>query len=1062
MKTDRRYVHEYENPAVVGVNREQPRASFLPCPDRESALRSDYLESPWKLSLNGKWRFKLVENPDSVPDNFYEPEFGDENWDLIEVPSNWQLLGYDIPIYLNVRYPFPPNPPYVPQDWNPTGLYRRSFTLDCDLTGKRVFLCFEGVNSAFYVWVNGHYVGFSKDSRLPAEFDITPYVQRGVNVVAVKVLRWSDGSYLEDQDMWRLSGIYRDVYVYIAPETRVRDFFVKTLFDEKYVDADLDVLVKIRNYSSIEKRNVELEVELLDSDGKPVFPQPLKQKVDTLKPGEEKYLGLRERVQSPRKWSAEDPYLYTLLITLKDEGGNVLEVIREFVGFRQVEVKDGQLLLNGVPILLKGVNRHEHDPVVGHAVSKDVMEKDVLLMKSYNFNAVRTSHYPNHPYWYHLCDKYGLYVIDEANIECHGLANFRHLPLRNEPANNPEWTPAFMDRVIRMVERDKNHACVIMWSLGNESGYGFNHDAAAEWIRNYDRTRVIHYEGATHAMWALGYVPKCTDVIGVMYPTLEFLDWLATELQDARPVVMTEYAHAMGNSLGNFKEYWDLVLKRRRLIGGFIWDWVDQGILKEEGGVKYFAYGGDFGEKDHDGNFCINGIVFPDRTPQPAVWECKKVQQPVEAEPVDLEIGEVRIVNRFDFLRLDEAVEILWEVRADGKTLQEGRVETPPLEPGRRAQLGTRFTVQGGVVRIPYRLPEPKPGTEYWLFLRYKLKRDFPWARKGFEIGWSQFKLPVKAPESAPLRVSDMPELSLEEGERSIRVVGKDFELVFDKSSASFTLSREGKPLVKGFNPLEVWRAPTDNDEGGWMARMSVRWRDAGLNRIRHNVKWVRASKIAPQVVLIETCLRSEASDTKLGFTSSLKISICGNGDIRISTDVRPDEDLPPLPRAGFTLQLPGDFSNITYYGRGPHENYVDRKFGAAIDVYSTSVDEMFVPYLKPQECGNRCDVRWVAVSNQVGLGVLVIASNLMEFSAHRCTPHDLEAARHPHEIKWREDVYLHLDYGQRGLGGASCGPDTLPQYELWPKPFHFEVVLRPLKPGDDPVESAKYKRHAL
>ncbi len=1050
MAADPKYLHEYENPAVVGVNREPPRAAFLPCPDRESALRSGFLESPWKISLNGKWRFKLVPNPSQVPPGFHEPSFDDSEWDEIEVPSCWQLLGYDRPIYLNVRYPFPPNPPYVPKDWNPTGLYRRRFNLDADLEGKRVFLVFEGAGSAFYVWVNGKYVGFSKDSRTPAEFDVTPFVRRGENLIAVEVLRWSDGSYLEDQDMWRLSGIFRDVYVYLAPEVRVRDFFVKTRFDERYEDADLEVLVKVRNYSSSERRGLAVELELLDAEGRPVLDKPLSQSVAAVKPGEEVYLNFKCRVRSPRKWSAEDPYLYNLLITLKDESGRVLEVIREFVGFRQVEVRDGRILVNGRPVYLKGVNRHEIDPVRGYAVTKELMELDAKLMKQLNFNAVRTSHYPNHPYWYHVCDRYGIYVIDEANIECHGLANIGRagLILRNEPANNPEWLPAFMDRVVRMVERDKNRPCVIMWSLGNESGYGFNHEAAAAWVKAYDPTRLVHYEGATHVLWSKGFVPKSVDVISVMYPTLEFLEWLATELQDDRPVIMCEYAHSMGNSTGNLKEYWDVIRKHRRLCGGFIWDWVDQGLLKEENGVRYFAYGGDFGEEIHDGNFNINGIVFPDRTPQPAVWECKKVQQPVEAEPVDLSRGLVKIENRFDFLRLDEVVEVRWEVRAGGRVLQEGVLAAPAVGPRESA-----------TIQVPYKLPEPEPGTEYWLVLRYKLIRDFPWAGRGFEVGWSQFKLPVRAPEPPPLRAAEMPAVRLELGE-AVRVVGEGFELTFDTRTASFTYTYRGRPLIKGFNPLEVWRAPTDNDEGGWMARTAYKWREVGLDRVQHRVESVSASLLAPQAALIEAWVRTEAPDTRLGFRSRLRLVVYGNGDVRVAADVKPDEGLPQLPRAGFTLQLPGALSRVVYYGRGPHENYVDRKWGAMVDVYSTTVDEMFVPYLKPQECGNRCDVRWAALRDGEGYGVLAIADELMEFSAHRCTPHDLAAAKHPHEIKWREDVFAHLDYKQRGLGGASCGPDTLPQYDFWPEPFHFEVVLRPLKPGDDPVKLGKLKRH--
>lgn len=1049
---DRRYLHEYENPSIVGVNREPPRAAFLPCPDRDSALSSGFLESPWKISLNGRWKFKLVQSPEQAPPGFHEPGFDDSGWDEVEVPSCWQLLGYDKPIYLNFRYPFPPHPPYVPQDWNPTGLYRKRFKLDAELEGRRLFLVFEGAGSAFYVWVNGRYVGFSKDSRTPAEFDITPYVKPGENLVAVEVLRWSDGSYLEDQDMWRLSGIFRDVYAYLAPEVRIRDFFVKTRFGEDYVDAVLEVLVKVRSYSREEKRGLAVELELLDADGRPVLERPLVRFVGGVKPGEEVYVTFQCEVKAPRKWCAEDPYLYSLLLTLKGHDGSVLEVIREFVGFRQVEVRDGRVLVNGKPVYLRGVNRHEIDPVRGYAVTRELMELDVRLMKQFNFNAVRTSHYPNHPYWYYLCDKYGVYVVDEANVECHGIASIGKTgPLRNEPANNPEWLPAFMDRVIRMVERDKNRPSVIMWSLGNESGYGFNHEAAAAWVRGYDPTRPVHYEGAVHVLEVGGSVPRSVDVISVMYPSLDFLEWLATELRDDRPVIMCEYAHSMGNSTGNLKEYWDVIRKHRRLCGGFIWDWVDQGLLKEEGGVKYFAYGGDFGEEDHDGNFNINGVVFPDRTPQPALWECKKVQQPVEAEPVDLSRGLVKIENRFDHLKLSEAVEILWEVRADGRTLQEGRLEAPDLEPG-----------EWEVIYVPYELPSPEPGTEYWLVLKYVLSRSFPWAEKGFIVGWSQFKLPVRAPEPPPLRIPEMPPLEVGDSDGSLRIAGRDFELVFCKRTASFSYVFKGRQVVRSFNPLEVWRAPTDNDEGLDGRGAARKWREVGLNRVVHKVLWVHAHRAAPQVAVVSAGLRTEAPDTGLGFTSTLELTVYGNGDVRVAVDVKPDEGLPVLPRAGFTLGLPGSFSRVAYYGRGPHENYVDRRFGAMVDVYETTVDEMFVPYLKPQENGNRCDVKWVALRDGDGVGLLAVATSSMEFSAHRCTPHDLESAKHPHEVKWRDEVYLHLDYRQRGLGGASCGPDTLPQYELQPEPFRFEVILKPLEPGSDHIRLSKIKRYSF
>ena len=1053
MVKDRRYLHEWENPKIVEVNREPPHASFIPHPSRESALRSEFYESPWKFSLNGEWKFKLVENPSQAPEGFYKPDFDDSSWDTIPVPSNWQMLGYDMPIYVNRGYAFPVNPPYVPLDNNPTGLYRMWFKFDAkELKGRQVFIVFEGVDSAFYLWVNGRFVGYSQDSRVPAEFNVTPYIRDGDNLVAVMVLRWSDGSYLEDQDMWRLSGIYRDVYLYLASEVHIRDFFIKTSFDREYRDSDLDVLVKVRNYSGELKRNLNVELELFDADERPVFEEPLRGTVTEIKPGEEAYLTFKERVREPRKWSAEDPYLYKLLITLKDERDNVLEVVRAYVGFRQVEIRNGQILVNGVPVLLKGVNRHEHDGVRGHVVTKELMIKDITLMKRLNFNAVRTSHYPNHPLWYHLCDKYGLYVMDEANIECHGLANIRQagLTMENEPANNVEWLNAFMERCVRMVERDKNHPSVIIWSLGNEAGYGFNHEAIAAWISAYDPTRPIFYDGASRLIHTQRRVPRSVDLIDAPYPTIDYLIWLATEFEDDRPIIMREYAHSMGNSTGNLKEYWDVIRRYRRLCGGFIWDWVDQGLLKEENGIKYWAYGGDFGDvhfKRRAGNFCINGIVWPDRTLQPAVWECKKVQQPVEAEPVNLENGEVRIFNRYDFTRLDEAIEIWWELKADGEILQKGRVSTPLVKPHDSA-----------IIRIPYEKPYLRPGTEYWLILRYRQARDTPWAEKGYEVGWTQFKLPFKTPEPKPINITKEPPLRIKEDDDCIMITGKDFMVAFDKDNASLSYTYKNNLFIKSSSLLEVWRAPTDNDA----ARIAHEWLKFGLDRIEHHIKGIRVTQLTPPVVQLELWLKSSALGVDAGFNSYHRLLFYGNGDVHISSRIEPDETLPPLPRIGLMLRIPGKYHFITWYGRGPHENYQDRKEGAMIDVYSGTVEDQYVPYIKPQENGNKTDVRWVTLRDENGCGLMAIAMPVMEMSAHYFTAYDLTKAKHTHELRWREDIYLHLDYKQRGLGGASCGPDTLPQYEIYPEPIYFEVIIRPIKPEDNIIELGKRRRYVI
>ena len=1031
---------DWENPRIVERRRESAHTTLVAYPDEKTALTCKREDSPWFLTLNGDWKFKLHGNPHAVPEDFYKLNYDPKDWDTIPVPSNWQMLGYDKPIYVNVRYPFNADPPRVPHDWNPTGLYLRTFMIPEEWDDKQIFLVFEGVDSAFYVWVNGQVVGYSQDSRLPAEFNITSYVHPGENLIAVQVLRWSDGSYLEDQDMWRLSGIYRDVYLYCTPKVHIRDFFVRTILDDEYRDAVLKIRINIQNYSSCEAKPHIVEVKLFDEDGSPVFDEPLRRSIENLKPHREVTFEVEKKISNPKKWSAETPYLYTLLFTLKTETGKIVEAESCKVGFRQVEIKDGQILINGVPVLLKGVNRHEHDDESGHTVTVESMIKDIKLMKRFNFNAVRTSHYPNHPAWYDLCDEYGIYVIDEANIECHGLANIRGPHYRKEPANDPEWLHAFMERSVRMVERDKNHPCVIMWSLGNESGFGPNHEAAAGWIHGYDPTRPVHYEGAIHKS---GKVSRSIDVLSVMYPSIERLIQLAEDPDEDRPLIMCEYAHSMGNSTGNLKEYWELIHKYKRLCGGFIWDWVDQGLKRRtEDGREYWAYGGDFGDEPNDGNFCINGLVWPNREPQPAMWECKKIQQPVDVEAVDLANGKIRILNKYDFTDLS-ILDIFWELTEDGEVIQQGmlpKLHTPPRE--------------SCVVTVPFVKPKLKPGGEYWLTVRFKLSRDTLWAEKGHEVGWVQLKMPFEAPPGPTVRVEEMPDLQLEESNTGIAIVGNDFTITFDKESgriSSFTF--KGLELMKRGPQLNVWRAPTDNDA----PRLARRWREAGLDRLKHEVNEIIAEKLSPQLVRVkvESTLLTASVEK---FRCRYVYKIYGSGDIIVETDVKPLADLPPLPRIGLQLIIPGGFNTFTWYGRGPHENYCDRKEGAPVGVYSGTVDEQFVPYIMPQENGNKTDVRWVSLTSSSGLGLLAVGMPLMEVSAHHYTTEDLTRAKHTYELKRREDITLNLDYKQSGLGGGSCGPDTLPKYLVKPDPVHFSVRLRPLSPSESAMEISKQR----
>ncbi|MDO8685826.1 MAG: glycoside hydrolase family 2 TIM barrel-domain containing protein, partial [Clostridiales bacterium] len=617
----KRTINDWENPAVVEINKEPGHVTLMSYKSEEDATSCDKNRSQWYCSLNGSWKFFLAKRVNDTPANFMEPNYPDRSWDSIDVPSNWQMQGYDIPIYTNATYPIPANPPYVPEE-NPTGLYRRKFAIPENWDGRRILIVFDGVDSAFYLWINGEKVGYSQGSRTPAEFDITPYIVKGENLIAAQVLRWSDGTYLEDQDMWRMSGIYRDVYMFCTSHVHIRDFFIRTELDKAYKDAILKMRVNIRNYSVIKADSHQVVLRLYDTAGNKVLEKSAGQGTGIIHSGNEISINLVENINNPSKWSAEKPELYTVTLSLIDGSNNIIEVESSKIGFRQVEIKGGKILINGAEVYFRGVNRHEHDDVTGKTVSKESMIRDIKLMKQFNFNAVRTSHYPDCPTWYELCDQYGIYLIDEADLECHGLASFYH---RNENedgwtspvdfSNDPQWLNAYMQRCVRMVERDKNHPSVIMWSLGNESGYGYNHDAMAGWIHGYDRTRPVHYEGTINME---GNVSPSVDVISVMYPSLEWLVNAASDTVDDRPIIMCEYSHAMGNSNGNFKEYWETIYKYPRLRGGFIWEWVDHGIkmkgdtpslpgklvkefpllnMKNKDGEEWWAYGGDFGDK---------------------------------------------------------------------------------------------------------------------------------------------------------------------------------------------------------------------------------------------------------------------------------------------------------------------------------------------------------------------------------------------------------------------------------------------------------------------------------
>ena len=1005
--------NRWEDPGVVGLNRLPARAHFVPYPDADRAATFEPDRSPWVRSLSGTWKFHFDPSPELAPEGFEREEYDADDWDDIAVPAHWQLSGYGHPHYTNVVYPFPLDPPRVPTE-NPTGSYRRAFEVPAEWAGRRVTLRFDGVDSAFSVWVNGRAVGFSKGSRLPAEFDVTAHVRPGTNVLAVRVVQWSDGSYLEDQDMWWLSGIFRDVYLLAAGPAHIEDFAVRTELDDACRDATLRVHAAVEGGTGC-----SVEAHLRDAGAEPVVAQVMDGAADIAMP-----------VLDPAKWSAEAPHLYTLLLSLRDPAGRTVEVVPCRVGFRSVEIRDGLLLVNGAVIKFRGVNRHEHDPDSGKALSRESMRRDVVLMKRHNLNAVRTSHYPNDPRFYDLCDELGLYVLDETDLECHGMTQSDEDQLSCDPA----WRAAYVDRARRMVERYKNHPCVMIWSLGNESGFGPNHAAMADWIRGADPTRPIHYDR--------DYTLTVTDFFSSMYSSvhrciafgegkadLEVAGrTCAREVYLTKPVILCEYAHAMGNGPGGLKEYWDAFWAIDRLQGGFVWDWVDQGLRRRaDDGTEYFAYGGDFGDQPNDKNFVINGLVFPDRRPSPGLIEYKKIIEPVHCEAQNLAAGTVRVTNRYDFLSLGH-LDARWTVTADGEVIQRGPLELPDL-PAR----------QSAVVTVPFDPPQaPVAGCDYRLNLEWVLAEDAAWAPRGHLVAWAQFELPVTAPP-AVLPASRLPAIECAASRRSIAISGEGFALVFDRVRGRIaSWQHQGREVLRSGPLLCFWRAPIDNDRP-----LVGAWREAGLHQLQHRTDSVTCERLGPGAVRVTLAQRIAPPILPIGLRCRTACTVCGSGDVLLDLHVVPEGDWPVLPRVGLELTLPGELDRVAWYGLGPGEAYVDSKQAQRVGLYHAAVDELYTPYVFPQENGNRTEVRWAAFTDADGAGLFAAGDPLLDFSAHRFTTADLERAAHTCDLAPRDGITLHLDHRHHGLGSASCGPGVLPQYELRPEEFRFTFRLR-------------------
>ncbi|XXG81488.1 hypothetical protein AAC387_Pa09g2110 [Persea americana] len=1013
---------------------------------------------PFVKSLSGHWKFFLAPNPKNVPVNFYDNAFQDSSWANLPVPSNWQLHGFDLPIYTNVPYPFPLTPPLVAED-NPTGCYRKYFSIPKQWEGRRILLHFEAVDSAFCAWVNGALVGYSQDSRLPAEFEITAYCHPcgsgKENVLAVQVFRWSDGSYLEDQDHWWLSGIHRDVLLLAKPQVFIGDYFFKSSLDENFLNADIQVEVKIdvsrENSTNSIPSNFSLEATLYDSerwydtDGNVDVSSFNVAQMD-LNPFPSPSLGfhgyvLAGKLEKPKLWSAEHPHLYTLVVVLKDASGKLVDCESCQVGIRQISRAPKQLLFNGHPIVIRGVNRHEHHPRIGKTNLESCMVKDLILMKQNNINAVRNSHYPQHPRWYELCDLFGVYMIDEANIETHGFDLSDHV---KHPTLEPSWAYSMLDRVIGMVERDKNHACIILWSLGNESGYGPNHSSLAGWIRGKDPSRLLHYEGG-------GSRTPSTDIICPMYMRVWDIVEIAKDPSETRPLILCEYSHAMGNSNGNIHEYWKAIDSTLGLQGGFIWEWVDQALLKEgTDGMKYWAYGGDFGDTPNDLNFCLNGLTWPDRTPHPALNEVKYVYQPIK---ISFSANVIKIANT-QFFEATQGLKFSWFLDGDGYLLGSGILSLPVIEPLSSHDIDLDSSPW-------YSLWKSSSATEVFVTITAELAHSTRWAKAGHIVASTQMPLPAKSEHNS--HVTSMNESATLFGEclgDSI-ILGKPdvWEIKINTKNGTIDSWKvKGFPVMhKGILPC-LWRAPTDNDIGGGPNSYASEWKAASLHDMLFHAESCSIQKLTNHVAQIAVVFAGIPRVLENSYVKDERSIICKvemnywiyeSGDVIVKCNVYPRDDLPPLPRVGIEFHVGTALDRIKWYGKGPFECYPDRKEAAHIGVYEKSVADLHVPYIVPVECSGRADVRWVAFQNNDGFGLfgsIYGGSQPMQLNASFYSTAELDRATHHEELVKGDDIEVHLDHKHMGLGGDdSWSPCVHHQYLVPPVPYSFSLRFSPL-----------------
>ena len=1018
----------WQSPETLSLNRLPARATLYPYPTAAAAQTYDRSQSPWWRSLNGTWDFRLVARPEEVPAEFVRPEFSPgDGWSKLPVPSNWTMHGHDRPHYTNVIMPFSNPPPSVPEQ-NPTGLYRTTLTVPAEWSGRRVILHVGGAESVLYVWLDGQPVGLAKDTRLPSEFDLTPYVKAGgTHVLAAVVVKWSDASFVEDQDQWWMGGIHREVYLYTQAQHYLEDVFVRGDLEDNLRDGRLRVSVRL-GAPDLEAKGCQVRVQLYDAKGKAVLRKPavgLPADTDVWR-NPRKLVEFNLPVSRPKLWSAEEPTLYTVVTTLVAPDGKEVEHTSNRVGFRRVEVRNRQMLVNGAPVRITGVNRHEHDDTHGKAVTREGMLRDVLTMKRFNVNAVRTSHYPNDTHWYDLCDQYGLYVFDEADVESHAFYQ--------EVCRDNRYAPSFLDRGLRMVERDKNHPCILAWSLGNESGYGAHHDAMAGWIRFRDPSRLIHYEGAITWDWQTGQAG--TDLVCPMYPQIEKLVKWAKDRKapdQRRPLIMCEFSHAMGNSNGSLGDYFDAFDRYPGLQGGFIWEWVDHGLKRRDAtGREYWAYGGDFGDEPNDKNFVCDGLVWPDRTPHPGLFEYKHLAQPVRVEAIDARRGKFRVLNRRWFKSLAD-LGGTWELLVNGAPVKSGRL--PKL---------TAAAQSAQAVALVWPQLELAASDEVFVTFRFHAREASPWCTAGHEVAWTQLGVPTTAfarTQQAAKPAGVFTPVAIETAGEGWLVRAANTEFTLNRTGGILERLRvNGRELITRGPQLNVWRAPTDNDGlklfavvnwGG--ARMLTDCLTAGYDRMElvETKCDLQTPRNGPPRFLIRQLWRCPGAKRFILHTHTYDVRADGSVGVGNLFDV--DKRLPELPRVGVSLVLPAGLEQLEWYGNGPLENYSDRNRGSVLARHRSTVTTQYVPYILPQEHGNHTGTRWLGLSDAQGAGIRFTAAKPLEASASHFTAQDLYQAKHTTDLTPRPEVHVNLDYGQRGLGTASCGPDTLPKYRIQP-----------------------------